>query len=303
MTITYEEYDKRLYKTFLSGYLDEKSIDTLQGILTGIVIDSIVNSEEAEKLQQWLDTNQRLKNTKPYDFLISKLEAILSDGIVDDEEIKDIKYLTDRLFRSNETDLLVTQSIRELHGVFQGILFDQELSDSEIKNLYQWITDNDHLKGSYPYDEIETLLTHSLHDKVITTEERQIVSAFISQFITKEREATETSDTWQKLKSKYLISAICCTDPEIIFNSKVFCFTGESKLKKRADIVAVIESFGGEYRDTISQKTDYLIVGAKGNDCWAFTGYGRKIEKALELRKQGQLLKIIHENDFWDAIS
>ena len=47
---------------------------------------------------------------------------------------------------------------------------------------------------------------------------------------------------------------------------------------------------------------DYLIVGADGNPCWAFACYGRKIEKAMELRKAGARIALVHESDFHDAV-
>lgn len=38
----------------------------------------------------------------------------------------------------------------------------------------------------------------------------------------------------------------------------------------------------------------------KGNPCWAYACYGRKIEKAMELRKKGAQILIVHEADFLD---
>ena len=38
-----------------------------------------------------------------------------------------------------------------------------------------------------------------------------------------------------------------------------------------------IESLGGKFTNNVTNKTKYLIVGNKGNPCWAFSCYGRKI--------------------------
>jgi hypothetical protein len=54
--------------------------------------------------------------------------------------------------------------------------------------------------------------------------------------------------------------------------------------------------------NSVSRKTNYLIVGDDGNPCWAFACYGRKVEKAINLRKQGTQIIIVHENDFWREI-
>ena len=55
-------------------------------------------------------------------------------------------------------------------------------------------------------------------------------------------------------------------------------------------------------RSGVSPKTDYLIVGNAGNPCWAFACYGRKIEDAIRLRKDGAKVVIVNETDFWDAV-
>lgn len=90
--------------------------------------------------------------------------------------------------------------------------------------------------------------------------------------------------------------------PEITFEEKTFCFTGESCKTTRLDIALKIQSVGGVYHDTVTRKTDYLLVGSNGNPCWAYSCYGRKVEKAIDLRKEGFPIKIVHENDFWDAL-
>ena len=66
-----------------------------------------------------------------------------------------------------------------------------------------------------------------------------------------------------------------------------------------ADAVRV---FGGVVRSNVSVKTDYLIVGNAGNPCWVYACYGRKIEEAVQLRKNGAKVVIINETDFWDAL-
>ena len=64
----------------------------------------------------------------------------------------------------------------------------------------------------------------------------------------------------------------------------------------------MIEELGGKVKTAVSKKTDYLIVGNAGNPCWAFSCYGRKIEAAMLLRREGAKVQIVNETDFWDAI-
>lgn len=105
-----------------------------------------------------------------------------------------------------------------------------------------------------------------------------------------------------ELKNKYSVDGICAICQEIDFDGTTFCFTGQSKRAKRKEIAEIIESLGGKFNNNVTKKTRYLIVGNDGNPCWAFSCYGRKIEEAVNRRKNGQTLTIVNEIDFWDII-
>jgi len=81
-----------------------------------------------------------------------------------------------------------------------------------------------------------------------------------------------------------------------------FCFTGESAKFSREELAETVIRLGGSVVGSVSGKTDFLVVGGDGNPCWAFACYGRKIEKAMALRRDGARLVIVHENDFHDAV-
>jgi hypothetical protein len=59
---------------------------------------------------------------------------------------------------------------------------------------------------------------------------------------------------------------------------------------------------GGVVKKGVTRDLDYLILGAEGNPCWAYSCYGRKVEQAMNYRRAGSLLLIVHENDLHDAI-
>lgn len=107
---------------------------------------------------------------------------------------------------------------------------------------------------------------------------------------------------FDRLKEKYSISGVCAVDPDICFEGKSFCFTGESYRAKRTEIAEIVTNLGGVFKPNVSKKVDYLIVGASGNPCWAYACYGRKIEEAVGLRRLGAKIVIVNENDFWNAV-
>lgn len=56
------------------------------------------------------------------------------------------------------------------------------------------------------------------------------------------------------------------------------------------------------FTNSVSRKVIYLVVGNNGNPCWMFFCYGRKVERAMQLRKEGYSIMVVHENDFWDEV-
>ena len=154
--------------------------------------------------------------------------------------------------------------------MIHGILADNQITDDEIHMLKKWTTANDFLSGSYPFDEIESLLLSILNDKVVTSDERNTLKAFLSNFVDLKSSYNLNALEIQQLKEKYNVKCICATCQEMDFAGNQFCFTGQSVKAKRKEIADLIVSLGGKYNNNITNQTRYLIVGNNGNPCWAF---------------------------------
>ena len=104
------------------------------------------------------------------------------------------------------------------------------------------------------------------------------------------------------LPTELMVAGVCAVDPLVEFSSRIFCFTGVSSKGSRKLFAETVARHGGEFVDYIRDDLDYLIIGDEGNPCWAFSCYGRKVERAVEMRRSGHRLLIIHERDFWDVL-
>ncbi len=184
-----------------------------------------------------------------------------------------------------------------------GILANNTITEKEINNLSDWLDINEYLKKTYPYDEIYSLVTSVLIDKKIDDNEKSILKVYFSEYIDLENSYNINQKEIEELKNKIKIEGICATCPNITFENKTFCFTGVSEKATRKEIAKIIQDLGGIHNKSVILKTNYLIVGNNGNPCWTYACYGRKIEKAMQLRKEGRKIMIINENDFWDAIA
>ena len=164
--------------------------------------------------------------------------------------------------------------------------------------LTDWLW-SEHLKTCWPYDEIDSLVVSVLADGKIDSDEHELLKDFsriLFQFLMIEQLRGLHFDGIS-------IGGLCAVDPVITFKDSRFCFTGKSSRFSKSDLSSIVENLGGECINTVSQSTNYLVVGADGNPAWAFACYGRKVEKAVELRKAGFPIMIIHEIDFHDAVN
>lgn len=290
------------YRAFTKPAELHKAVNTLRGIVAGINSDLSVGGAEIQELAHWCELHAHLRDRHPFSEIIPVVEKVCEDGIITDEESKDILWLCNNFADSNSYYDSITSSIQFLAGLVHGIMADGELSDREIDALKTWMDANTFLAGTYPFDEINSLLCSILADKVITSDEREQLMAFFGDLIEFKDSFNLNEADFKALREKYSIDGVCATCPEITFENKVFCFTGESYRAKRNVMADAVRALGGVARGNVSVKTDYLVVGNAGNPCWAYACYGRKIEEAMQLRKNGSKVIIVNETDFWDAI-
>ena len=291
--------DHNAYSRFTGKAQLEKAVNSLLGLIEGVTIDSVINDSEIAFLGTWLETHRINAKRHPFNELIPAVETALADGVLTADERSDLVWLCNRLTASDYFDR-TTADMQQLHAVAAGIASDGIISAQELSGLSQWLEDHEHLKRCWPYDEIESLITSILADKRIDADEHKLLMDFFGEFVAVLDNRTLVSPLVLAGKN---IAGLCATCPDISFSDSVFCLTGASAKYPRKEFERVIREYGGQTVNTVSKKVSYLVVGSEGNPCWAYACYGRKVEEAVELRKKGALLLIIHENDFHDAVA
>jgi NAD-dependent DNA ligase len=164
------------------------------------------------------------------------------------------------------------------------------------------LDDHEFLTKTYPYDEINSLIVSVMSDGIISSDEQKLLKLFFSEFVELDVSQTIDIDELNQIKNEITINGICSICPEIFIHDSLFCFTGASSRTTRQGLKNIIEALGGKFTNNVTQKTNYLVIGNEGNPCWAFSCYGRKVEAAVNLRKCGHKILIVHENDFWDSL-
>lgn len=278
----------------------DKAISTLKGILIGIKSDDKVNQTEVDELEKWAINHRDLINRNPFKEFMTIIEETISDNIPATETVEDLYWLCQKYENDNFYYNTVTSDLQILQGICHGILADGVIEDKEVHQLETWLEQNTHLNTYYPYDEIRSLILSIVSDGKIEEEELLVLKAYLNQFVNLENKSIEHQ--LNRETQDINISGHCTSNPDIDIDRKTFCVTGVLKSGNRASLEKQISDLGGIPTKTLTKKTDYLIVGDNGNSAWAFACYGRKVEKALEMRKGGHTILLIHEFDFIDVI-
>lgn len=287
------------YFRFTSRARHEKSINSLIGLIEGISIDSVINTVERNFITKWLQEHDDVRNIHPFNEFIPAVEACLTEGQMSASDRDDVMWLCERL-RSSEYYDKVTADIQRLSSIVVAIASDGVITEAELRGLADWLGEHEHLAKCWPYDEISSLATSVLQDGKIDEAEHDLLMRFFGDF---SDSAAGSSILVQNQNENSIVGGICAVCPELSFSGTTFCFTGESSKFTRSQLAEKVVALGGIVTSSVSAKVNYLIVGADGNPCWAYACYGRKVEKAIQLRKSGSQLIIVHENDFHDAIA
>lgn len=287
------------YSKYMSRARLDKAVNTLLGILQGMAMDLKISGSEVTLLSNWLDENREFCNRHPLSEIIPAVASCLEDGFLDQDERLDLLWICEKL-RSTEYYDMITADIQSLHGIVAAISSDGIVTISELEGLSGWLEDHAHLRGSWPYEEVGSLVTSILADKKVDESERRLFQHFCSEFVpTSGGQTIKPAVAYDGIA----IKGLCAVCPEIHFPNSRFCFTGESKKFTRNELAQIVEELKGITCGSVRKDLDYLVIGAGANPCWAYACYGRKVEQAVEMRKKGNKLLVVHENDFLDAAS
>lgn len=191
-------------------------------------------------------------------------------------------------FRNQE---IKDRNIDELIGVSRGITADGRVNKEESEFLLNWIKlhfDSIDL-NTYPINKIYDRLKLALEDDIIDENESLELKELLTAF-------TGDKPINEQISSMSSALPLCNPAPNIEFIDKSFCMTGAFTIGSRKVVENLIIELGGKIQKTPGLKTDFLVIGILGSDEWIHSSYGRKIERAVEIRDvNGKNIKIVTE--------
>ncbi|MFV0361518.1 MAG: hypothetical protein ACK5LL_00295 [Suipraeoptans sp.] len=176
------------------------NIYELIGIIKGINFDGAINEQEVVRLQLWVDKNRELSYEARQVELISKVDSILEDHQIDEEE-------REFLIAASETFLIEmkddTGKIYELNGIIEGVICDGIINRAEVCRLKEWIDEfGDSISEYRQSEKLRVLINDILKDDVVTKDERQHLFDMLSSRIKYSQFETKLDYLCKKVKER-----------------------------------------------------------------------------------------------------
>ncbi|MEW8437597.1 MAG: BRCT domain-containing protein [Candidatus Thiodiazotropha taylori] len=179
------------------------------------------------------------------------------------------------------------RQIDTLIGLCKGLVADGNVDQAEAEFLRTWLIQNSQATDNPIILNLLAKIDAMLADGILDSEESQELLALLHQF------TGEPSIAGELAKASTL--PVDDPLPNVVFEGKLFLFTGTCAFGTRKQCKEVVESLGGVNATGVTKKLNYLVLGTYVTDSWAHESYGRKIEKAMEYRNAGVPLSIITE--------
>lgn len=277
----------------------QRAVNTLQGLLDGISIDGDVNPQEVKRLVSWLEEHREFADHHPFNEFIPQLCEILASGKPHDQNQESLLWLCKKYTTDNSDISTLAADMQHLHGILGGIAADGRVTKEELTGLEKWMQKQSDLRGCWPFDELEQMITEVLEDGQVDPDERHSLMSFLTEFFQHTGHRTLSPPGGH---DAMCLKGVCAVDPMLQFENKCFCFAGKSTRATSEELARLVVEMGASTSEKLTEEVDYLVIGAKGNPCWAFACYGRFVDSALRLRNKGVHILIVHEDDFWKAV-
>lgn len=194
-----------------------------------------------------------------------------------------------RMFKAN-LENNVSKAIDQLSGICAGILADGVVSEQEAIFFAEWVRKFAPFEPVWPFTDILARTERIFADGRCDDEEREELKQVMEALCgyTAMANPAETFSTSLPLD---------LPPPDlIVFPDRVFTITGRFAFGTRRKVMEAIQERGGITSDSApSRESSYLVIGVFASRDWANTNYGRKIERAVELRESGSGIAIISE--------
>jgi DNA polymerase-3 subunit epsilon len=228
-------------------------------------------------------TDDMLQDAPKFSSIASQLYAYLSDYVIVGHNVNfDINFLYDNFQKSID---------KELKNDFVDTMRLSRIILPDLKHH--------RLKDLCAFFSITMEQHRAMNDCLIT---QQVLLQLQSLAIEKEIDLTKYT-TKIKYDLTELTGNTSLNDPSHLFYGKSCVFTGKLQRYTRKDAAQIVCNIGGHCENNVTKKTNYLIIGGLDDSPLVKDGKSSKMKKAEKLILEGQDLKILSEDTFYDLLN
>jgi NAD-dependent DNA ligase len=180
---------------------------------------------------------------------------------------------------------LIQRDITKLTGICELYLQDGHISQDEAEDIFVWLKNHAGCLDTWPANILYDRLRIMFADGALDSDEQKDLLSIIMNI-----GRPRTNDN-------LIVPTLPINDPapDVLFETKNFCFTGVFDYGSRSDCMAVTQQLGGIISKGVTKKLHYLVIGNIGSEVWKHTSFGLKIAKAVTYREAGAPIAVIAE--------
>lgn len=202
-------------------------------------------------------------------------------------------YLLKAASARESANRVLCREISEMLGMCRGVIADGIVTAEEVQFLDTWLAAHPLAATSFPGSAVAARLRRVYADGTVSDEERADLLALLQDATGQVSPQAITAPTRLPLDEPL---------PPVVFEGSTFCFTGKFASGTRSWCEAETTARGGVCQSAVERTLRFLVIGSVGNDQWAHSSFGRKIEKAAALKSSGVALSIIPEQHWCAAL-
>jgi hypothetical protein len=188
------------------------------------------------------------------------------------------------------------RDISELLGLAKGMLVDGVITDKEATFLAAWGRNHPDALDTWPVDLIFQRLSTFFADGRIDDAERTELHDLLTSLVGGATTLVIGAEGSSTLPLDQPPPTIRWGANEVYVFSGRFAYGS----RKHCESEAIVRQSVCE--ENVTKRTTFLVVGTFGSADWAQSNYGRKIQRAIELRSGGSPLHIVGEDRWVQAL-
>ena len=185
---------------------------------------------------------------------------------------------------------IASRQIDELIGIARALTADELVTEPEVQMLKSWLAVSHGISHEPLLRDLARRIDEILADGRADPEECGDLLSLLKGLCS-------PSSDGELMKSASL--PLTVPAPQLAFPGRRYCFTGTFHFGQRKACEGAVAELGAS-AGSLTQKTDYLVVGVYATESWKHSAFGTKILRAAEWRDKGISIAIVGE-EHWAA--